>query len=307
MSAARIDHTGRPLLSTIEAVKDAMVEKYAIPFQTVATKMFGEGYVNEFEYYLLSLELEDVNGNLVDRLIFPVMPESIQIVSNTTTSIKKSAGGAVVLSVNSFNPLDINIQGNFGRKLRILKGRDSNISPILGVDKLSMNVKTGYGVCKLLESMINKAQALDEDAIEPSYRLYLNNFAFNSNYLVEPLSLKYGQSQESNMIWNYSLQLKAVAPADTLKINGRSRNVSDTFSVASARVVDKKEEARKAKLKKWFTTSAPKFILLLKSGAVGFTNVQQKYGVQNGNKQQAKLGNIGAGIAKNINPDTTFR
>jgi len=296
--AAKVDRTGRKLLTTIDAVQDAMVEKYAIPFQTVSTKMFGEGYGNEFEYYLLSLELEDMYGKLVDRLIFPVMPSSLMQDNQALTSISKSASGVVIVAANSFNPFPINIQGNFGRKLRILKGRDVNMSPLAGIDKLSMNVKTGYGVCKLLECIFKKAQSLEENSLEPSYRLYLNNFAFNSNYLVEPIALKFAQSEDSNMIWNYSLQLKAVAPSDGLKINGITRGVSDTFDIASLRVVDQKEQSRKARLKKWFTTSSPKFKLLLKSGAAGFMNVQQKHGVQSGNRQQARLGNVGANLLK---------
>jgi hypothetical protein len=34
-------------------------------------------FPDEFELYLMALELTDSNGNLIDYLAFPVMPESI--------------------------------------------------------------------------------------------------------------------------------------------------------------------------------------------------------------------------------------
>jgi hypothetical protein len=49
------------------------------------------------------------------------------------------------------------------------------------------------------------------------YVLLFNNYALNSSYVVEVLSSSFNQSVENNMLWFYSLEMKAVAPAEVVK------------------------------------------------------------------------------------------
>lgn len=60
--------------------------------------------------------------------------------------------------------------------------------------------------------MLERATSLAEDNVP--LQLYFYNFAFNSHWLVEPMSTSFSQSEETRQIWTYSVDLKAVAPAE---------------------------------------------------------------------------------------------
>lgn len=184
-------------------------------------------YPNEFEVYMCALEVQDQVGNTLQYFIFPVMPSSIDEVNTPITNIRKTAQGIVVLSSTSFNPTDINLTGSFGRKFRILLGKtqsdlvsgfkvnignlstdgNGNNTPV----QFSANIKTGYGCIKILQDIIDQVNTIDTSGVK---KLILYNLALGNNYIVEPTSLRFSQSQDSNMIWNYSLQLKSVMPLD---------------------------------------------------------------------------------------------
>ena len=197
-------------------------------------------YPNEFEYYMCALELIDSTGSVIDLLVFPVMPKSMSIREPKITNIKKTTTGIVTLSTPNFIPLDLSINGNFGRKLRFLLGTQSVDAAGFAFSTLKnialtgrsigspykkkegtvfdQNIKSGYAVCKILEKIIQASTSLDSQG-QP-HKLLFYNLAFNANYLVEPLSVDFSMSEGENMIWNYSLSMKAIAPADQLNLNG---------------------------------------------------------------------------------------
>jgi len=74
-------------------------------------------------------------------------------------------------------------------------------------------LKTGYGTTKILEAMLKKSSALDR--YNQPYRLILYNPALNHTFLVKKTGFQLTQDEKaSNMMWNYSLGLTAIAPMD---------------------------------------------------------------------------------------------
>ena len=127
----------------------------------------------------------------------------------------------------SFNPKDISIQGTFGRKIRILAGiqdipnQEKKIVNILNgtlgfsVMQSEVAVKTGFGLVNLLRRIIAKTTSVDDSGMP--YVLIFNNYALNVSYVVEILQSSFSQSTENNMLWFYSLEMRAVAPASAVK------------------------------------------------------------------------------------------
>ena len=182
---------------------------------------------DEFELYVLALELVDSNGDTLKYFVFPINPSNIDESKQEITNIKKTLNGVVSLSSPSFIPTDITLAGNFGRKFKVLLGedyqevlssfKDSATSKATGKslkngvkELFDKRIKTGYGCCKVLEEMIEDVKKTDENGGVKT--LIFHNPALGNSYIVKPLSLRFFQSQESNMIWNYNLTLKSTAP-----------------------------------------------------------------------------------------------
>ena len=75
---------------------------------------------DNYEYYMCSLELIDCSGNQVGFISFVVMPNNI---TESTTPIQtqtKTKNGMVTLFNDSFAPVNISLQGTFGRKFKIV-------------------------------------------------------------------------------------------------------------------------------------------------------------------------------------------
>lgn len=189
-------------------------------------------FPNDFEYYACSLELVDSKGKIVDMLIFPVMPDNIIENKISISNVKKSSFGVVSFFNSSFVPFSINISGSFGRKLRMLLGEGESIfSGIKFAPSGSISfaeysppifntrIKTGYGVIKIMEKIYKRSFQLDESGLP--HKLFFNNLALNSNYLVEFKQLNLSQNRQTNMIWNYSAVFTALAPA--YKIRKRTK------------------------------------------------------------------------------------
>lgn len=185
-------------------------------------------YPNDFEYYACSLELTDSDNNIIEVLVFPVMPESISESNNAISAVKKTATGVVSLYNDTFNPFDISISGTFGRKLRILSNtgfqlynaiRFSTLKPSTEYDApvFNVNIKTGYGVIKILERIYKLSHSVDRKGLP--VRLYFYNLALNSQYLIDFKQLNFNQSRQNNMIWYYSANFKAIAPAYSIRPN----------------------------------------------------------------------------------------
>lgn len=193
---------------------------------------------DNYEYYMCSLELIDCSGNQVGFISFVVMPNNI---TESTTPIQtqtKTKNGMVTLFNDSFAPVNISLQGTFGRKFKIVtdmvdpseKGKNffnGNIGKIVGIE---IAVKSGYGLTRVLQYILKKTNELDTQG--RPYILLFNNYSFNSSYVVDVMSYSFNQSIENNMLWFYELQLKAIAPGSAVR-NSKQNNAQLLKVVAS--------------------------------------------------------------------------
>lgn len=202
---------------------------------------------DNFEYYMCSLELLDSQGNTKGFMTFAVMPNNIMETKAQIASITKTNKGIVSLFNSTFVPRDISIQGTFGRKFRLLLGMKEveNVSVIpffggnLGFDFLGGDVliKTGYGLTKMLKSMVDSSFKLDDEG-NPCILIF-NNYALNTHYIVEVLQSSFSQSVENNMLWYYSLEMKAVAPADAVKRQDGNSDISKFLTTVASGAIAK--------------------------------------------------------------------
>jgi len=205
------------------------VRKRALLVESAGQTILNIKYPNEFELYVIALELVNQQNVTEKYFVFPIMPSTIDESLQQTHNIKRTLGGVVTLSSPNFVPVDISLTGNFGRKFKVLLGTDykdfissfvdngkvTNNSFANGVYELFDNrVKTGYGCCKILEELVSQKNQISYSG--GMKKLILHNLSFGNSYLVKPMSISFSQSQESNMIWNYRLDLKAIAPLDAL-------------------------------------------------------------------------------------------
>jgi hypothetical protein len=185
-------------------------------------------FPSDFEVYMMALELTDADGNTIDYLSFPIMPESIQKTELKRTTIKKTSSGVTVMSSATFTPEEITIKGNFGRSFKIMLGKEPSPQGVafsipggklnltekrsIKTPNFSIGVKNGYGATKILQSIINKSNGVGNDG--RPFRLYFYNMALGESYLVAvPQSgLQLSMNQEKNMIWEYTLNLTTIAP-----------------------------------------------------------------------------------------------
>lgn len=181
---------------------------------------------DNFEYYMCSLSLRNRNMEEVAYMSFPVMPNNIMESQQAVASVTKTNKGIVTQFSSSFNPKDISIQGTFGRKLRLILGNkefvpkaeagfamaqkffNGNIGINGGIAGTDLLIKTGYGLTKMMQRILDAAYAGDDDG---PYIVVFTNYAFNTSYVVEPLQRSFSQSTENNMIWYYNVEMKAVA------------------------------------------------------------------------------------------------
>lgn len=208
---------GNSVESVVESVRTATGTIGRIALHAIAP--------DNFEYYMCSLELVDSVGETKGFMTFAVMPNNIMETKTQIASVTKTNKGIVTLFNNSFTPRDITLQGTFGRKFRLLLGmkETENVSKIpffggnLGFNLMGSDVlvKTGYGLTKMMKSMIDKSFELDDKG-NPCILIF-KNYALNTKYVVEVLQSSFSQSVENNMLWYYSLEMKGVAPADAVK------------------------------------------------------------------------------------------
>lgn len=212
---------------------ETVIAKRAGALTTIGKAALNVKYPDEFELYVIGLELTDSLGKTLRYFIFPVMPSSLDESKPYISNIKKTQGGVSVLTSNQFSPVDINISGSFGRKFRVLLGGDykdfissfkdesggfSKSSFKKGIKEFfDQRVKTGYGSCKIMENIIEETKELDTFG-KPKILIF-HNLALGNSYIVRPLTLRFSQSQESNMIWNYNLNLKGVGKLNSFFLN----------------------------------------------------------------------------------------
>jgi hypothetical protein len=181
---------------------------------------------DNFEYYMCSLSLRTHYMKEVAYMSFPVMPNNIMESQQAVASITKTNNGIVTQFNSSFNPKDISIQGTFGRKLRLILGNkefvpqaaagfamaqkffNGNIGINGGIAGTDILIKTGFGLTKMMQRILDAAYSGDEDG---PYIIVFTNYAFNTSYIVEPLQRSFSQSTENNMLWYYNVEMKAIA------------------------------------------------------------------------------------------------
>jgi hypothetical protein len=216
------------------SIENAVANR-AVLLERVGKTILNTMYPKEFELYVIALELIDTDGNTLNYFIFPVNPSSLDETDVVLTNVKKTLTGIVTLKNPTFVPVDINLSGTFGRRLRILLGTDyveflSSFTTTPGTLKNSTvtqssfqngvqntfdkRVKTGFGCLSVLKDILKAASVIDEKGPRT---LIFHNLAFGTTYVVEHIQTKTSMSQETNMMHNYSLSLKAVAPLDALR------------------------------------------------------------------------------------------
>jgi hypothetical protein len=209
-------------------VDSAITSKFKQEAQELGRIALSTKYPNEFEVYMMSLELADSDGKTLDFFSFPVMPSQITKPDNKRVKTKTSASGVTQLMSDAFSPSEISIKGDFGRSFKILL--KPNLGEVEGyafkgfwkdlkitTPKFSAGIKTGFGCIKELQSFLDRANTLDSKG-KPN-RLYLYNMALNESYLVAPTPQGFimTQSYDKNMIWTYSLTLTILAPLDKIQ------------------------------------------------------------------------------------------
>lgn len=199
---------------------------------------------DDFEYYLLSLELLDSSLNREGFISFTVMPEQIIENHSPIQSVTKTHQGIISVFSDTFAPVDLNIAGTFGRKFRLVSQLQdpydaSKLTNFLNMSlgklgnsllggNLSLGVKSGYGLTKVLEHMLKAAN--QRDATNKPRWLILRNYAFNTAYIVDPISFSFSQNQGNNMMWYYSMNLRAVAD---YSVNKKKNNWAALGTVAA--------------------------------------------------------------------------
>ena len=185
-------------------------------------------FPDDFEYYGLQFELQNSKGIVKDTIFFPVMPNQISESEVNLVNVKKSSTAVVSLINTTFAIKQISIAGTFGRKARILivdtPKRNESPTNIPSKTEFSAKIKTGYGVLKLIEKMIAKSLSADEYG-QPHF-LFIYNFSLGNNYLIEVSDKSFNMSLENNMMWNYQINMKAIATAESAKARIGGKNDS---------------------------------------------------------------------------------
>ena len=197
--------------SVIQSLKSTLVE--------VGRSAIHATLPDDFEYYLCSLELVNHLDERVGFLSFTVMPEQINESYAPIQTMIKTHSGVVTVYNDSFAPVDINISGTFGRKIRLLlnykdpyietggrKFATLNFGKLTGVET---GVKSGYGMTKILQHILENSAKSDEFG-RPHY-LKFYNYALNTAYICDVVNFSLNQNVGSNMMWNYNISLRATA------------------------------------------------------------------------------------------------
>lgn len=212
-------------------------------------------YPKEFELYIIALELTDENFNTLRYFVFPVNPSSLEESKPQLTNVKKTATGVTVLKNPTFVPTDISISGTFGRGFKVLLGsnyedfvhsfqetRDfsyGNSTTVTNKNSVKQGlgelfddrIKTGYGCIKILEEIIEESKKIGKDG--QLRKLIFHNPALGNSYLVTASTLRLYQSEQTNMIWSYSLSLKSIAPLEALYNKQQLESISKQLNVTN--------------------------------------------------------------------------
>lgn len=198
-------------------------------------------FPEEFETYLISLELCNWDNKMLDYLLFPVNPTSLSIIEPVSTNIIKTFGAVAVIKTDDFIPQTVTLTGNFGRSFKFI-GVKENFSffgitrgteTTTGDIQFNTHIKTGFGVMKVLQRICKRSRDVDTDERKPR-RLYLHNYMFSESYWAEVRDVRFSQSMDTNMIWGYELELDILQKLNyrkEIKENGLANKlIKDTLA-----------------------------------------------------------------------------
>lgn len=213
----------------MDIINNPIFRRYVELLKVVGASTIHSLFPNDFEFYMNALELISSDGKTVDLFIFPIMPQSISEQETNLVNIDKTFGGIVTTNTSTFTPLNISLTGNFGKKFKFLLGRNmvdataiqfsSGEYEVKGRDRktFSNTAKTGYGALKVLQSIYELSKKKDKKG--NPFKLCYYNLAFGTAYTVKVRDINFKQSLDSNMIWNYTLNMTAIAPVVDVKPN----------------------------------------------------------------------------------------
>jgi hypothetical protein len=212
-------------------------------------------YPKEFELYVIALELTDENFNTLKYFVFPINPSSLEENIPQVTNIKKTNSGVSVLKNPTFVPTDITLSGTFGRGFKVLLGdkyedfvssfstystyegeitgtKVTNASLKDGLKQtFDDRIKTGYGCIKILEEIVKESVKLGKNG--EVRKLIFHNPALGNSYFVEAGTLRLFQNEQTNMIWNYSLPLKSIAPLESRYTKKQMESIAIQLNVTN--------------------------------------------------------------------------
>jgi hypothetical protein len=203
--------------------RTGVVKRYNSLRKDLGRSALSAFFPNDIEYYLCAFELVSSQG-IESYFVFPIQPSSINKSEPTRTNIKKSLSGVTVLRNSSFVPQELSLKGNFGKRFKILAGLEGiaftrpgvslsrNTGLSVGSPEFSASVKTGYGAMKLMQKLLQDSNSVDNRG-KPK-RLYFYNMALGESYLVvvPPSGYSFSQTEDSNTIWMYSVNMTILAP-----------------------------------------------------------------------------------------------
>lgn len=190
-------------------------------------------FPNDFEYYAIAFEIIDNVGDSVAYFGFPIMPNSLNISISNAINISQTSAGVESIINPAFIPFDVTGLGTFGRALKFVNYQQAGIglrlskkffsSKLRNIENIidgnganfSDFVKTGYGLCKVLEKIFALGSAVDSEG--RPYISVMYNLSMNHNYIVDLLNISFSQDvSTNNAMWNYNFTIKATAPLKAL-------------------------------------------------------------------------------------------
>lgn len=192
----------------------AALDRYQGLLTTLGRGVLNSLYPDDIENYIIVLELTNSLNSTEDLFIFPINPQSIKEVHQSSVTIKRTYKSVTTIEPTTFTPTQVVLNGNFGRTFKVLVGRE--VTSVFGIQvnfgkksgEFFSNIKTGYGCIRVLESIFKKSKEPDFRGYPRTVNLY--NLISGNNYIVKPVSFTKNQDISSNMIWNYTIQFEAL-------------------------------------------------------------------------------------------------
>lgn len=212
-----------------DIIKYNIPEVYNKILDPIGKAVLNRLFPDDFELYLVAIEVRDDDDMLQpikELLVFPVNPDSIMLIQRKIIDIRKTFQGIHVNDVDTFVPIPLNISGTFGRKFRILFSGSENPTNAL-------NFKTGFGTTKVLKNIVDMSKMRNESGKPYRTIFYCLPFGGNEVYTVEINECRFSQSMQNNMMWNYDLNMTAVAPGNIGSFTNLTYGMNSLVTIGS--------------------------------------------------------------------------